>query len=83
MAREIKPDAITLDVHLPDFDGWRVLDRLKVDLATRHIPIQVISVDENTEPALTQGRWVICASRRRRIRCPTRSMASRNSSSVR
>jgi HAMP domain-containing protein/signal transduction histidine kinase/CheY-like chemotaxis protein len=55
MARELKPDAITLDVHLPDFDGWRVLDRLKVDLATRHIPIQVISVDENTEPALTQG----------------------------
>jgi len=55
MAREFKPDAITLDVHLPDFDGWRVLDRLKVDLATRHIPIQVISVDENTEPMLTQG----------------------------
>jgi HAMP domain-containing protein/signal transduction histidine kinase/DNA-binding response OmpR family regulator len=55
LAREIKPDAITLDVHLPDFDGWRVLDRLKVDLATRHIPIQVISVDENTEPMLTQG----------------------------
>ncbi len=55
LAREIKPDAITLDVHLPDFDGWRVLDRLKVDLATRHIPIQIISVDENSEPALTQG----------------------------
>jgi len=55
MARELKPDAITLDVHLPDFDGWRVLDRLKVDLATRHIPVQVISVDENTEPTLSQG----------------------------
>jgi hypothetical protein len=55
LAREIKPDAITLDVHLPDFDGWRVLDRLKVDLATRHIPIQVISVDEDAEPMLRQG----------------------------
>jgi signal transduction histidine kinase/DNA-binding response OmpR family regulator/HAMP domain-containing protein len=55
MAREMKPDAITLDVHLPDFDGWRVLDRLKVDLATRHIPIQIISVEENTEPTLSQG----------------------------
>ncbi|HMJ92360.1 MAG TPA: response regulator, partial [Candidatus Acidoferrum sp.] len=55
MARELKPDAITLDVHLPDFDGWRVLDRLKVDLATRHIPIQIISVEENSEPMLSQG----------------------------
>ena len=55
LAREMKPDAITLDIHLPDFDGWRVLDRLKVDLATRHIPVQVITVDEDTEPALTQG----------------------------
>jgi len=55
MAREFKPDAITLDIHLPDCDGWRVLDRLKVDLATRHIPIQIISVDEDTDPAITQG----------------------------
>jgi signal transduction histidine kinase/DNA-binding response OmpR family regulator/HAMP domain-containing protein len=55
LAREIKPDAITLDIRLPDFDGWRVLDRLKVDLATRHIPVQIITVDENSEPALTQG----------------------------
>src|SRR6185437_2469376 len=55
LAREIKPDAITLDIRLPDVDGWRVLDRLKVDLATRHIPVQIITVDENTEPQLTQG----------------------------
>jgi HAMP domain-containing protein/signal transduction histidine kinase/CheY-like chemotaxis protein len=55
MAREMKPDAITLDIRLPDFDGWRVLDRLKVDLGTRHIPVQIITVDENTEPSLTQG----------------------------
>jgi len=55
LAREIKPDAITLDIRLPDVDGWRVLDRLKVDLATRHIPVQIITVDENTEPSLTQG----------------------------
>jgi HAMP domain-containing protein/signal transduction histidine kinase/DNA-binding response OmpR family regulator len=55
LAREMKPDAITLDIRLPDFDGWRVLDRLKVDLATRHIPVQIITVDENTEPQLTQG----------------------------
>jgi CheY-like chemotaxis protein len=51
----MKPDAITLDIRLPDFDGWRVLDRLKVDLATRHIPVHIISVDEDPEPNLTQG----------------------------
>ena len=56
MAREMKPDAITLDIHLPDFDGWRVLDRLKVDLATRHIPVQIITVDENIGAQLDAGR---------------------------
>src|SRR5262249_28003951 len=55
LAREIKPAAVTLDVHLPDVDGWRVLDRLKVDLATRHIPVHVITVDEGTESARNQG----------------------------
>ncbi|MEO8429044.1 MAG: response regulator, partial [Verrucomicrobiota bacterium] len=55
MAREAKPAAITLDIHLPDMDGWQVLNRLKVDLATRHIPIQVISVDEAVKSGRTQG----------------------------
>ena len=54
LAREFKPDAITLDIHLPDLDGWRVLDRLKVDLATRHIPVHIITVDEDTS-RLAQG----------------------------
>ena len=55
MAREYKPHAITLDLHLPDCDGWRVLDRLKVDLGTRHIPVHIVSVDDDPEPTLTQG----------------------------
>ncbi len=37
MAREYKPHALTLDIFLPDIDGWRVLERLKNDVATRHI----------------------------------------------
>jgi CheY-like chemotaxis protein len=55
MARDLKPAAVTLDLHLPDLDGWRVLDRLKVDLATRHIPVHIISVEQDPSPALSQG----------------------------
>src|SRR4029078_9329227 len=54
-ARELQPTAITLDINLPDFDGWRVLDRLKDDPATRHIPVQVITTDEETLRGLRMG----------------------------
>jgi HAMP domain-containing protein/signal transduction histidine kinase/CheY-like chemotaxis protein len=55
MARERRPDAITLDINLPDIDGWRILGRLKDDDATRHIPVQVITTDEEAERALRLG----------------------------
>ncbi|MGC1273074.1 MAG: response regulator, partial [Planctomycetaceae bacterium] len=55
MAREYRPSAITLDLHLDDIDGRRVLERLKDDLDTRHIPVCVISTDESREPALDAG----------------------------
>ncbi len=44
MARQYKPAAITLDLKLPMLNGWTVLDHLKRDVTTRHIPVQVISV---------------------------------------
>jgi signal transduction histidine kinase/CheY-like chemotaxis protein len=50
MARELKPVAITLDILLPEVDGWEVLSRLKADEATRNIPVVVVSVVDN--PAL-------------------------------
>ena len=55
LAREMKPAAITLDISLPDIDGWRVLERLKDDPATRHIPVYMISVADEPERALQQG----------------------------
>ena len=60
MAREYEPQAITLDIHLPDIEGWRVLDRLKHDTATRHIPICVISTDESQMVACLGSDFVCC-----------------------
>ena len=46
MARQYRPDAITLDIGLPVIDGWNLLDRLKHDSRTRHIPVHIISASE-------------------------------------
>jgi HAMP domain-containing protein/signal transduction histidine kinase/CheY-like chemotaxis protein len=49
------PIAITLDVKLPDTSGWKVLDLLRNDLNYRHIPIHLISGEENQILALKRG----------------------------
>jgi signal transduction histidine kinase/DNA-binding response OmpR family regulator/HAMP domain-containing protein len=55
LAAEFKPAAMTLDIHLPDMDGWRVLDRVKQDFGVRHIPVCVISTDDSKERAYRSG----------------------------
>ena len=55
LVRDFEPDAVTLDLFLPDMNGWRVLNRLKNHLATRHIPVCVISTDDVRGQALEAG----------------------------
>jgi CheY-like chemotaxis protein/signal transduction histidine kinase/HAMP domain-containing protein len=57
LAREYRPIAITLDVFLPDMLGWTVLSNLKLDPATRHIPVQMLSVEEERQHGLSHGAF--------------------------
>jgi HAMP domain-containing protein/signal transduction histidine kinase/CheY-like chemotaxis protein len=55
LAKEFKPAAIMLDIRLPVMDGWTVLDRLKRDPETRHIPVHMMSVEEGQHKSLKLG----------------------------
>ena len=61
MASEYHPALVSLDIFLPDIEGWRVLERLKNDLSTRHIPVCVISTEEARERALNDGALAFLA----------------------
>jgi HAMP domain-containing protein/signal transduction histidine kinase/CheY-like chemotaxis protein len=61
LARDYKPDALTLDIFLPDIEGWRVLERLKNDVHTRHIPVCVISTDDARERSMNAGALAFVA----------------------
>jgi signal transduction histidine kinase/DNA-binding response OmpR family regulator len=54
-AKQIKPFAITLDIMMPGIDGWQVLDKLKGDPDTRHIPVIVCSIIEELEKGFNLG----------------------------
>nr|WP_309141073.1 response regulator [Novosphingobium sp. G106] len=55
LARESRPSAVVLDVGLPDQSGLAVLDRLKRDVGTRHIPVHVVSASDHVQTALSLG----------------------------
>ena len=57
LARQFHPVAISLDISLPDMLGWTVLNQLKLDRATRHIPVQIISVEEERQHGLAHGAF--------------------------
>jgi CheY-like chemotaxis protein len=57
LAREFKPSAISLDIFLPDMLGWTVLNHLKQDPGTRHIPVQIITIEEERQHGLEHGAF--------------------------
>ena len=57
LARQFHPSAISLDIFLPDMLGWTVLNQLKLDSTTRHIPVQVISLEEERHHGLAHGAF--------------------------
>jgi len=57
LAREYLPTAVSLDVFLPDMLGWSVLNQLKQDPLTRHIPVQVVTLDEDRQHGLARGAF--------------------------
>jgi len=57
LAREYHPSAVSLDVFLPDMLGWTVLNHLKQDPATRHIPVQMLTLDEDRHHGLARGAF--------------------------
>ncbi len=57
LARQYRPAAISLDIFLPDMLGWTVLNQLKLDPATRHIPVQIVTLEEERQHGLAHGAF--------------------------
>ena len=57
LARQYRPAAISLDISLPDMLGWTVLNQLKLDPLTRHIPVQVVTLVEERQHGLSHGAF--------------------------
>ncbi|MDC8016094.1 HAMP domain-containing protein [Tahibacter soli] len=57
LARKHAPTAISLDIFLPDMLGWTVLSRLKQDSTTRHIPVQIVTIEDERQQGLERGAF--------------------------
>ena len=57
LAKQYQPTAVSLDVFLPDVLGWTVLSQLKQNPLTRHIPVQIITLDEDRQHGLARGAF--------------------------
>jgi HAMP domain-containing protein/CheY-like chemotaxis protein/signal transduction histidine kinase len=57
LAKQYQPIAVSLDVFLPDMLGWNVLSQLKQNPLTRHIPVQIVTLDEDRQHGLARGAF--------------------------
>jgi CheY-like chemotaxis protein len=57
LAKQYQPTAVSLDVFLPDMLGWNVLSQLKQSSLTRHIPVQIVTLDEDRQHGLARGAF--------------------------
>ncbi len=57
LANDYHPTAVSLDVFLPDMLGWTVLSQLKQNPATRHIPVQIVTLEEDRQHGLSRGAF--------------------------
>src|SRR5208337_829779 len=57
LAKQYQPTAVSLDVFLPDMLGWNVLSQLKQNPLTRHIPVQIVTMDEDRQHGLARGAF--------------------------
>ncbi|MGB3656675.1 MAG: response regulator, partial [Pseudolabrys sp.] len=63
LAKQYQPNAVSLDVFLPDMLGWSVLSQLKQNPLTRHIPVQIITLDEDKHHGLARGAFSFVTKR--------------------
>jgi CheY-like chemotaxis protein len=57
LAQEFNPTAVSLDIFLPDMLGWNVLTQLKQNATTRHIPVQIVTMEEDRQRGLARGAF--------------------------
>jgi len=57
LAKQYQPTAVSLDIFLPDMLGWNVLSQLKGNSLTRHIPVQIVTLDEDRQHGLARGAF--------------------------
>ena len=81
LAKQYQPTAVSLDVFLPDMLGWNVLSQLKQSSLTRHIPVQIVTLDEDRQHGLARGAFSLSPSRRPARALQTRFPRSRSSRS--